>query len=542
MRKTKSVLLLGASLVLVLLLAGIYCYQIYMDYRVPVPYTERILGIPVVENLDFLNGKEEKTSPQNPGVLFGQALLPYASEGTLYLAQDFSVEEWVGELVTNSRDSYLCMLPDEAWDNKAESIRDNHVFRIYLVEEDAYYPMDLVICGMPVMTLTTERVEEQDLGDYETDPDKFCYDPEVIYYGKLQLFNPGTGVSQYEIMESGVRFHLRGDSSSSFEKKSYALGLLDSKGENLDASLMGMREENSWKLKGMVADGKKIREKTACDLWEEFAASNTEVNEDGPRMEYLELIIDNDYVGLYGIVEPVDAKKLGLDKNDVLYKSTNWIIPEDEDFDYAVEHRWRLMTYIRVRYPQAITDYTKTWYPIRDYINTFYHGEGDDRPAESKIYISNAVDNLLFNMVVSGSDNYFRNLYFAADVSESGEYVMRQIPWDLDLTFGAVVGNGFNDDETVVYEEQAVPYLQSVRPESYRPYLQERWARARESFLDTEHILDLMHENQDFLLNAGVMERENTRWPEYKMSTGLEKIEDLQRRRMDWLDCYFAEY
>lgn len=542
MRKTKSVLLLGASLVLVLLLAGIYCYQIYMDYRVPVPYTERILGIPVVENLDFLNGKEEKTSPQNPGVLFGQALLPYASEGTLYLAQDFSVEEWVGELVTNSRDSYLCMLPDEAWDNKAESIRDNHVFRIYLVEEDAYYPMDLVICGMPVMTLTTERVEEQDLGDYETDPDKFCYDPEVIYYGKLQLFNPGTGVSQYEIMESGVRFHLRGDSSSSFEKKSYALGLLDSKGENLDASLMGMREENSWKLKGMVADGKKIREKTACDLWEEFAASNTEVNEDGPRMEYLELIIDNDYVGLYGIVEPVDAKKLGLDKNDVLYKSTNWIIPENEDFDYAVEHRWRLMTYIRVRYPQAITDYTKTWYPIRDYINTFYHGEGDDRPAESKIYISNAVDNLLFNMVVSGSDNYFRNLYFAADVSESGEYVMRQIPWDLDLTFGAVVGNGFNDDETVVYEEQAVPYLKSVRPESYRPYLQERWARARESFLDTEHILDLMHENQDFLLNAGVMERENTRWPEYKMSTGLEKIEDLQRRRMDWLDCYFAEY
>ncbi|MBR1770405.1 MAG: CotH kinase family protein [Lachnospiraceae bacterium] len=542
MKRRKTKILLGASVLLLLLLAGVYCYEVYMDYRVPVAYTQRILGVPVVEDLTCLDGKACRTAPENPGVLFGRAPAPYTADGTLYVAQDFASPEWVGELTTDSRETFLCMQADEAWQDKAASIRDNHVFDLYLVEQDAYYPLRLVICGMPVMTLRTERVEAQDLGDYETDPDHFYFDPDEISFGELQVFNPATGVEGYEIFESGVRFYLRGDSSSSFEKKSYSLGLLDAKGENLDASLLGMRSDNSWKLKGMVADGKRIREKTACDIWEEFATTNTQVNESGPRMEYLELIVDNDYKGLYGIVEPVDAQKLELDKNDVLYKSTNWLVPEDEDIQYAVEHRWRLMTYMRVRYPDVINDYAKTWFPLRDYLNTFYHDGGDGRPAEEKIYVTNAVDMLLFNMTISGSDNHFRNLYFAADVSETGSYVMRQIPWDLDLTFGAIVGNGFQDDETVVYEEGAIPFLQGQNPEVYRPYLRERWQQVRESFLSTEHMEQMLQDNQDYLLQTGVMARENTRWPDYKMSTDLTRMTNLLERRMDWLDGYFAEY
>lgn len=540
MRKRKLGLMLTGSILVVLLLAGLYSYKIYMDYRVPVPYTDRIMAVPIVENLDFLEGKEKLTSAQNPGVYFGQALLPYDADGTLYLSQNFEVEEWVGELVTDSRDTFLCTLPDAAWSDKAASIRDNHVFRLWMVGEEGYYELNLIVSGMPVMTITTEREEQQDLGDYETDPDRFVYDPEIIWYGKMQLFNPGVGVSQYEITETGAKYYLRGDSSSSFEKDSYSLGLLDSKGEKLNASLLGMRSDNSWKLKNMVADTTKVREKTACQIWELFDESNTAVSEPGPRMEYVELIVDNDYVGFYGLVEPVDEKKLGLDKNDVLYKSTNWLVPEDEDIQYAVDHRWRLMTYIRIRYPDTITDYEKAWYPMRDYLNTFYHGGGDERPAEDKLNLPNAIDMLLFNMAVSGSDNHFRNMYFAADVSESGTYTMRQIPWDLDLTFGKVVSGGFNDDETVIYEEKAIPFLRESNPDFIYPLLHQRWEKCRETFLSAESIMDIMYENMDYIINSGAVARENERWPDYQMNTSLSRIEDYQIRRMEWLDGYFA--
>lgn len=540
MKRRKLGGMLAASFLAVLLLIGVYTYKIYLDYRVPVPYTDRILEIPIVDRLDFLEGKTQKTSEVNPGVYFGQALMPYDSDGTLYLAQDFETEEWVGEMVTDSRDTFLCTLPDDGWKDKAGSIRDNHVFRLWMVGEDSYYELNLVVCGMPVMTIATEREEPQDLGDYDTDPDRFVYDPEVIWYGRMQLFNPGVGVDGYEITETGTRYYLRGDSSSSFEKKSYSLGLLDARGENLDASLLGMRSDNSWKLKNMVADASKIREKSACQIWEMFDQSNPGVSEPGPRMEYVELLVDNDYVGLYGLVEPVDEKKLGLDKNDVLYKSTNWLTPEDEDIQYAIDHRWRLMTYLRIRYPDIITDYEKTWYPLRDYLNTFYHSGGDGRPAQEKLELSNTVDMLLFNMAVSGSDNYFRNLYFAADVSEDGTYAMRQIPWDLDLTFGEVVGGGFREDETVVYEEGAIPYLRETDPDLVGPLLQERWEECRGGFLTTDNVLDILYRNRDYLINSGVAARENERWPDYKMTTDIEKIADYLRRRMEWLDGYFA--
>ena len=542
MRKRRIVLMLAITFLAIICLAGGYCYKIYMDYRVPVPYTGRIMSVPIVENLDFLEGKSKRISKENPGVYFGEALLPYTENGTIYLAQDFAVEEWIGELTTNSRDMFLCTLPDDAWSDKAGSIRDNHIFKLWLVGEKSYYELSMIVCGMPVMTISTEREEEQDLGDYETDPDHFYFDPPVIFYGQIQLFNPGVGTGYYEIMESLVRYYPRGDSSSSFEKISYSIGLLDSKGENLNESLLGMRSDNSWKLKGMVADTRKIREKTACELWEQFSQSNTEVNETGPHMEYLELIVDNDYVGLYGLVEPVDAKKLELDKNDVLYKSTNWIVPEDEDIQYTIDNKWKIVTYMRLRYPDDITDYEKAWYPLRDYLATFYKDGGDERPPESKIYVSNAIDMILFNMTISGSDNCYKNLYYAADVDESGSYTMRQIPWDLDLTFAEIWGGAFKDDETVVYEEQAIPFLRDTNPDTVRPDLQERWQECRDGFLSTENILNIMCENRDYLINAGVKERENTRWPKYKMSYDIDKILDYQERRMIWLDEYFADF
>ena len=530
------------SILLVLFLAGAYSFEIYMDHRVPVAYTERILGIPVVEDLSCLNGKEKRAATEQPGVLFGQAQVPCTADGTLYLAQDQTSDTWVGELTTDSRDTYLCMLPDTAWDDKKASVRDNHVFRLYLVGSDYYYPLRLVICGMPVMTLHTDRVEEQDLGVYEDDPDHFYYDPDKIFFGTMQLFDPAADAAHYQILETGARFYIRGASSAHFDKKSYALGLLDAKGAKLDQSLLGMRSDNSWKLKAMVQDGPRVREKSAYQIWEQFADTNTEVNEAGPRMEYLELIIDGDYVGLYGLLEPVDAKKLALDKNDALYKVTGWMEPEDEDIQYAVDHRWRIMSLVRVRYPDVIADYEKAWYPMRDYLNTFYHGGGDERPAEQKVYISNAVDMLLFNMAVSGSDNFYKNIYFAADVDTSGSYVMRQIPWDLDMTFGQHAIDGFLDDETLVYEEEAVPYLMEKDPTLVQPYLRTRWSQVRGSFLDAEQMLQILYDNQEYLLQAGVEQRENARWPKYPMTTDLTQVTDLLYRRIDWLDAYFAAY
>lgn len=262
-------------------------------------------------------------------------------------------------------------------------------------------------------------------------------------------------------------------------------------------------------------------------------------------MEYLELIIDNEYAGLYGIVEPVDEKKLDLDKNDVLYKNVNWILPEDEDIQSAVDKKWRIMSFIRIRYPDSIQDYAKVWHPMRDYLNTFYRGLGDSYPIESKLYLSNAADMHIFFMTVSGSDNYYKNMYFAADVAGDGSYTMRLIPWDLDLTFGSVARDGKRmviEDVTDIYGEQALAFLKGQQPELVRHVVKERWQEYRETFLSTDRIIGIIRGNQQYLLDSGVTARENARWEKYQMDTDIENMVDFQERRMEFLDEYFEEY
>lgn len=177
MRRKKISIMLAVSLFVLLILIGCHYYRIYMDNRVPVPYTGRIMGIPIVENLDFLQGKRQCFSEVNPGVCLAGALLPYAKDGTLYLSQDFAVEKWVGKITTDAKNAFLCTLYDPAWENKAASIRDNHIFKLWMVDGENYYELSMAVCGMPVMTISTQREEKQDMGEYETDPDHFYYDP-----------------------------------------------------------------------------------------------------------------------------------------------------------------------------------------------------------------------------------------------------------------------------------------------------------------------------------------------------------------------------
>ena len=198
------------------------------------------------------------------------------------------------------------------------------------------------------------------------------------------------------------------------------------------------------------------RATTGPEIWEQMDASNEAVKEPGPRMEYVELILDNDYKGLYCLVEPVDEKKLELDDNDVLYKVLDHWPFTEEDIQKAISNQWKIASPVRIRYPEYIADYEAAWYPMRDYTNKVYYSQDGFQRIGEMIYPENAYDMYMFLMVVSGSDNFFKNMYFTADVKADGSYTMRQIPWDLDLTFGNVYAyespNFTRFDSNVTYE------------------------------------------------------------------------------------------
>ena len=55
----------------------------------------------------------------------------------------------------------------------------------------------------------------------------------------------------------------------------------------------------------MSIDDSRIREKTGLALWNQVAADNP-ADEAGSRCAYVELVADEQYLGVYGLQEPID--------------------------------------------------------------------------------------------------------------------------------------------------------------------------------------------------------------------------------------------
>lgn len=552
MRRKRAAILSVICLLCIGALAGQKLWKQWKAQWVPVPYVDRILGVAVVENTDFLQDKEQKSVSGNPGVCFEQVLLPYDSaSATLYLPQSLETAEWTGNLSVDAQgESYfLCALQDSYWRDKQTAVKENHGFTVWMVGEDCYYEFRLVISGMPVISMSTERIEEQEEVDAQIDPDKKYYGSETLHYGAVSVWNPGIGSGVYEIFQSNVCYHFKGASTQNFEKKSYSLKLQDYQGGKINASLLGMRSDNSWKLNALNTDVNRIREITASQIWEQFDEADDSVKEPGPRMEYAELVVDGEYKGLYCLVEPVDEKKLELDKNDVLYKVIGWEAPSNEDIQISVENSWKVQYPVRVRYPKNINDYASAWYPMRDYLGIFYEApELDYEKALTRVNVNNLCDLFMFTMVTSASDNCFKNTYFAADVSSEDVYAMRQIPWDLDYTFGNqysynVLNNvRFEQDYRVVYAETSLPRLKIANPEEIGLPFLERWNTYRESFLRTDAILQLLQQNRQYIMDTGAVAREKERWPEAQVDMDIDYLLDFQTKRMEWLDGFFADW
>lgn len=512
-------------------------------------YSDRVMGVYLVED-SVLSEKQKLDSMENPGVMFEKTLLPYDRESnTLYLSQSSNSGEWVGSLSIELKDSdnrafYLCAPNEEEWSDKCNAIKNNHSYCLWIVSENYYYEMRLVITGTPVMAIQTERMVIPEAPTYEEDPDGLYFGSEPLYYGSIAVFDPDMSGAEYVITDARVRYHEKGATSRTVPKKSYSIDFIGVNESNVNVSLLGMRQDNSWKLNSLYLDPDRIREKTALRIWECFDAADTYVSEPGPRMEYIELLLDDEYLGLYGLVEPVDRKKLQLDQRDVLYKIIDWIIPSDENIQESVDKGWRIMYPVRIRYPKEIMNYSLTWAPIREYLDLFYRYEVSDYSELSAIVdINNVIDYSLFLMTVSASDNNYKNTYLAAYHTDQG-YVIYHIPWDLDYTFGnEYTYEGFpvrhNSDVSVVYMNETLTCLYQADQRRIGELVREKWSEYRDTFLDTENLSELIISNRNYLLETGAAEREIKRWPDAQITMDIEQILQFQRERMEWLDGFF---
>jgi len=512
---------------------------------------DTVLGISVVSIDDVIKDKEFETTIQG-SLFFENMPMPYdVGSGVYYIPQNMTEANWEGNITVQATDSdgdtfYLCASEDDAyWSDKHSAISENHIFEIYGISKDSFCRMKMVVTGTPIIALEIENTKTIEV-TLEEDPDQYLHGAEEEYYGSFCLFDPGNTIRNYNLVESNVKFHRKGVSSKYYDKPSYSLKLRDVIGEDAKQSLLGLRESHSWKLNSLYTDENRIREKTASQIWEGLANSNTNVDADGPRMEYVEVFLDNNYIGLYCLVEAVDEEQLSLTEGEYLYKAVNWDVPSLEQVQESIADKWNVCSSMRLRYPKEIKDYKAAWEPIAKYLDVFYYSvDFDYDSALELVDMNNLADMMFFIMTIGGADNTYKNMYFSWQQNENGCYCMVQVPWDLDLTFGKLYDNEkkkpvFNPHTEWVFSETTLPRFKLSDVERMGDEVYRRWLMQREGILLTETIEELFVSNRDYLIETGAMKREAARWELPKECTEIEYLVDFQRERMEWLDTYFA--
>ena len=349
------------------------------------------------------------------------------------------------------------------------------------------------------------------------------------------------------VIEMHAGFKIRGTSSQQYEKKSYRVELwADATGSTMmDTTFLGLRSDDDWNLEALWAQPLRLRDKVANELWMEMhQLYYQELEPDarsGVRMEYADVFVNGSYVGIYALSERMDRKQLELKKfngenRGLLYKGNGSGAPTFESlstYDNTLG-TWDNYEWVYPNEAEASYDwshlYSFTNFVMNASDNVFY------AQYSAQFDKGNAIDYYLFINALQAMDNMGRNL-FLARYKKTGPYFY--LPWDLDAVWGldtdgkptnnanGLMSNGFYD--RLIYDCTNNGFVASA---------QTRYNALRNTILTKEHIMQLVQNQYNALLENGAYDREHEAWPEFTLDESqLTYMSNWLEARFNYLDA-----
>ena len=348
---------------------------------------------------------------------------------------------------------------------------------------------------------------------------------------------------QGTVIQMHAGFKIRGTSSQQYDKKSYRVELWSDEtgSEMADTTFLGLRSDDDWNLEALWAQPLRLRDKVANELWMEMYQLPYLENEPtalpGIRMEYVDLYVNDDFMGVYALTERMDRKQLGLRKYNgnirgLLFKGNGAGAPTFDTlpgYDNALD-TWDNYEWVYPNESDTIYDwsslYNFTNFVMNASVVAFYS------QYSTMFDVDNAVDYFIFINVLKAMDNMGRNLFVARYKKTSTFFYA---PWDLDAIWGldldgqqtvdakGILSNGFFDR-----------LMDDCSENGFANKTRNRYNTLRETVLNREHIMELVRNQYQALVECGAYDHEHEAWPEYTVD------ESLLDAMSDWLDARFA--
>lgn len=451
---------------------------------------------------------------------------------TFYVPLDMEEKQWEKLEFTSGQPEYQILFPQDITEyDKQQAIAEGHKFPMIVYDGEFWARYSIVFSGLPMIDLATN----EGFFSEEITGSAVFYDTDFTLNG---------------VEESDYNAHIRGNTSRMFPKKGYKLNLTgkDPEGETVlnKLSLFGMRKDDDWILHALYNDDTKIRDRLSMEVWDSFGAGAvSEKSYYGPKMTYVEVFADNSYCGLYGLMEPVDAKQLNLETEDYSYKRKN---PGGLTHQYATFFE-ETDPYAEVEgfeIKEGVMD-EHAWEPLADLcaLLTFQDDEFLEQQT-GMVNVDSAIRLWIFLQIITGHDHTAKNVFYVAKRSEEAQfgYEFYFAPWDLDLTWGNVSVGESNPVYTAfewetfdnkVYWETGDRLIE-LNYDGARDRMESLYRELRSTVLTNEEVERIIMEFDHELRDSGAFERDHQRWPEGVHGEDCSQLICYAKERLDFLD------
>lgn len=409
-----------------------------------------------------------------------------------------------------------------------------------------------------------------------TEGDTIISDPKIRAH--MGIIDNGPGVENkltdpFNNYNGDVGIEIRGSSSKLFPKKQYGIELWDVDGNGIDASLLGLPEEEDWILFAPYNDKSLMRDVLAYKLGREMGRY-------APRTKYFELVLNGNYEGVYVLIEKIkrNKKRLNIDKlkpeeiggDDV---TGGYILKVDKKTGgsgegWESEHRplhgnnnQKIFFQLQDPKPEEVVKEQLLY--IQQYMKDFEDalaGENfkDPETGYAKyIDVPSFIDFFIANEVTKNVDAYRISTFLhKQNINDGNKLVMGPI-WDFNLGFGnadyCTNGNpeGFvmNFNEFCPEDYWLVPFWweRLMEDENFQNQLRTRWVELRQGPFQTNNILTYV-DSVATVLDEGPQQRNFKKWPvlgqyvwpNYYVGQSYQDEVNWMKtwitQRMDWLD------
>ena len=230
-------------------------------------------------------------------------------------------------------------------------------------------------------------------------------------------------------VETMVDIGVRGNTSRLLPKKQYSLTLLNKKGDEKKASLLGMPKSAKWILNASFEDQSLLRNKLAYDI-------SGKIMQYAPRVKFCEVYLVDDnqplssqhYKGIYLLVEKIERhdKRINISKTQSASSETSFIVARNRlKLTDILLDNYGFETYLYdynmvVEYPKTnLTDEKKNYITqtVSEFERVLYSDRFDDPQEGYAAYIDvdSFVDYFIINEFFKNTDAGIFSTYLHKD-------------------------------------------------------------------------------------------------------------------------------